>query len=714
MYPSARVDCTIFLAETGRVRMTYKGLDHWWRGVRFEFDPMATVPSASEILVGLGDPMGQSNDGVVLSNVYRGSTRASVSDFVLNAESATVERWRERFGNGWNRIERVVLEDLSLDSCFALLLFEARLRSEESLLPRFDDWCSYVTRWEQGFVDDRESIGDSIAMLATTLGHSYFVVRDGQRAAPIDTDLFNEGAHAVIEFLALALGVCKSPAEFDAGRLPRSKEVARAQVHLAYEQDSYERARLSGTSCQLAVPLHGSGRRMLVDALLVEERTPSALLKVFARRDKKNSRTGRGFELLGLYRPALRGTGNDMVFSVSKESGLSLKSLWAKLEQLENEAWGVDRPRDHPRRIQSYRQVDDCPNQPWWDDNGIHSLIAAPKSLRLVGEEPFGSKLNWSTQVLPALWECYSPIPADIQIEDVAVKGQKVLSVCRWPRGPASQEFAANLLESPTLCAWLKTRSSMAWRRTCRPMSPAELPEINAFKTLPVSGGVVVIDREGVTVLDDWTETEPPIADITAVFTELTQRESHLKSLLDDVQDRLDRARQAKHAVSPSDLEEWKSSVLAIRSELLAEQARDLINSDTGQHARLRSEMSPMLAPSERVKELVQAVDWVDRSFTEKAEHRLERNRRLAVVIGSGLACAFATSELSELAKPLIVGNVIEVAAKVAAGPAGVMWLSDRAHILHTYEVASALLVMAAALLGGVLYWRFGSRIGSE
>ena len=190
----------------------------------------------------------------------------------------------------------------------------ATCSSEPERLPATTEaWCNYVTRWEQGYTRQNVAPRQSIAQLLTTLGHSYFAIDDSGATAKVDAKEFADGAHGlpVVAGRRAGEGRCSRP--LDVATVPRSDAMARAQAHLEYEFERYQRALRHGKVCQLAVPLAASGRRLLVDALFLEEHVASGLLKVFARNDCERSWTRRGFEVLGIHRPSLRGTGNDMV-----------------------------------------------------------------------------------------------------------------------------------------------------------------------------------------------------------------------------------------------------------------------------------------------------------------------------------------------------------------------------------------------------------------
>lgn len=61
--------------------------------------------------------------------------------------------------------------------------------------------------------------------------------------------------------------------------------------------------------------------------------------------------------------------------------------MWEAIEIAETKAWKGKRPKDNPRKLVSPNIY----NEPWWDDLGKYTLIAAPKK---IGEE-YGSKLKY-------------------------------------------------------------------------------------------------------------------------------------------------------------------------------------------------------------------------------------------------------------------------------------------------------------------------------
>ena len=261
----------------------------WWTAPRFEYRPNVTVAALGEVLLGLGDPDTADQAGIALTPKFRGSGFHSVTEYVLRAQESVVTHWRACMSEGWGRTT-VVLEDLSLDTCVALHFFAARLELGICMpSDQLEAWCCYVTRWEQGYTLEERPAEQSIAQLITTLGHSYFspIHRDGGLA--VDPNEFQAGAMATLSLLAAVLALGHSPDALTIDRLPPSEPLYRAQTHLAYEYARYLEALLVGRQCQLSVPMQGSNRKRLVNALFVTEETPSALLKVFARNDRKSS-----------------------------------------------------------------------------------------------------------------------------------------------------------------------------------------------------------------------------------------------------------------------------------------------------------------------------------------------------------------------------------------------------------------------------------------
>ena len=88
---------------------------------------------------------------------------------------------------------------------------------------------------------------------------------------------------------------------------------------------------------------------------------------------------------------------------------------------MEEEKWqifadtpdGFPRPRGkgNDRLLNSHKrtkgEILPC-HQPWWDEKGDLTLVAAPRFIEHGGKRDLGSRLSWS-DVKHAIWKCYAP-----------------------------------------------------------------------------------------------------------------------------------------------------------------------------------------------------------------------------------------------------------------------------------------------------------------
>src|SRR5882762_2653485 len=181
--------------------------DHqWWKQVTFTFDPNVVLANAGDILVGIGNSEDDDQEGLVLNPKYPDSPFRSVSGYVW-ANAATRSHWRDRLCKGMAGVQRIVLEDLSLDTCFSLILFGQLMGEGDLVEPSSDHvekWCDYVSRWEDGYTREQRPWTESIAYLVTALGHSYLDLQGVGKEAIIDPGKFNDGAQACLELVCAA------------------------------------------------------------------------------------------------------------------------------------------------------------------------------------------------------------------------------------------------------------------------------------------------------------------------------------------------------------------------------------------------------------------------------------------------------------------------------------------------------------------------------
>lgn len=716
-----------------------KTIDRWWAHAVFEFNSKPPRAQDGELYIGVGDPLDVTQAGVVICPKFVGSRARSVSEFVLRADLASLQDWHKRLPNGVSSIRRIVLEDLSLDSCMALLLWTQALRSPE--VAAFDShaiaWGAYATRWETGHTRNIDDPKSSLAFLVTVLGHSY-LAENSRSDGGVDPVRFAEGARACVELLADAFELSRSPDSLDVSQLEESPRLARARAHFQFEEAAYQRVLEHAHRCQLTVPLTGSHRSMLIDALFLEEANPSGLLKAFARSDRANSWTHRGFDMLGIFRPRQAGSGGDMTISVAPEAGLTLVSLWQELERLEWKHWNGERPTDQPRSIASYKDVSPAPNEPWWDDAGHYTLLGAPKRIYRGGSEMLGSKLAWYEHVLPAVWRCYSPIPLDptlphmqtIEIGTAAGLARSSLHAsdkrlwhCRWQnqgrlpeQGSAVQPSfrSSPPADSPTLHAWLasvSTRQGVA-------NSPAGLMPNQSFRLVKLDSGSVVIHRDGATVFEDstgagfdLTAVQSILLDMAEAWQDLTRfhAERSLEKALEYQSGLLDKRATFRFG----DFERWKAAIWSHRAKALRVGIKMSNHADPWPMNELRRQVTMFWGFDEHRQAILDTIEQIDRITSEIATHLRERRSRIVQAVGAGLALGIVAKEVAETIRWAFVDNAyaFQLALFRSTAPAdAINQLADAAHTLHQWEMINIGALAVGLVGGGLLYLRLGAK----
>ncbi len=513
------------------------------------FQPGAPSSAAGEILVGTGrwqrgdQPV--DHRGVCLQhkgiNAVWPGTWHSVTGLVARPPESLWDQWLRRVPLHDGRLDltgvRLVVEDAAPDSALALTLFAARLWGVPARrLPAA--WLEYVERWETGDIhagpDPLAAWGPLHAALAHSLADAGPHDSHGQAPGPSH----EQYAHAwllVLRFVTHLLRHTDDPGNL-AG-VPLSPEYRRASAYLAQEKQYVDQQIQSAETVQLVLPMVGNAARsLLVDAYLSTEQAALGADKVFLRRAYDATWTGQGFGLMAVHRPALKGTGDDVVVSVDPATGTHLTALWHELERLEDAAWAADgRPRDDPRPISSYPHGDG-PNQPWWDDHGTHTLVAAPRTLP---DGRPGRRVEWPA-VLEAIWRCYNParsirvLPLDV---DGNAEAPTPLVDCRprrccpaeAPESPAPEAHAPakgflavrNLNEdgdafllSPTLLRYFAARAALPPETDAVRLT--DLPREGAYDEVHLTGGIAIIHHDGVFLFDDWENEDLPVAALWA------------------------------------------------------------------------------------------------------------------------------------------------------------------------------------------------------
>lgn len=387
-----------------------------------------TDPAArsARVLVGVVDQPGLRDGKLSLNHKDGSGSYASATEFVDCQDDSTIDEWKTALGFVDDSArpfagQSIVVEDASPDTCLALIALARRLhhcRLQQA-------WLDYSRRWERGFTDSTGIPQESFGALLTALVHVEFQ-DDASRGHTAPPTAY---ATALIDGVSYAAGLVEL--DLDPARLPRVLRHAQPALHdlharahsrLAYEEIVYRRLKASATRIQLAVHMAESHRKTLVDAILFSETVFTSSLKVFIRSDPATF-TGRGYAFQALYRPDLPMTGNDLTVSTDPAAGLDLRDLWAELERMEEERWRAfaDRPGGFPRprgadgpgdRIllshgESWSSAAPC-HQPWYDDKGRRTLLAAPRGVEHDGSYVPGTRLSWS-DVKDAIWRVYAP-----------------------------------------------------------------------------------------------------------------------------------------------------------------------------------------------------------------------------------------------------------------------------------------------------------------
>lgn len=523
------------------------------------FDPARRSESApNEVLVGLGawmdaqGPLG--HQGACLNN--KGAAArwgwkrepVTVAHLVRDAPDDLVAEWRTRFGtDALKALDRIqlIVEDASPDSVLSVAFWLARLEGVPAAeLPQ--RWITSLTAWERDGV--APSVTRSWTALLSALSHSHFGAR-------FNGDGIAEAWSDALRFTISLLRVGADPDGVDPEHSPAilaDTAYGRAIAFAMNERQDYLQSLSRAVRLELLVPMAGApGRQLLVDAYFaVETQAPSGVKKIFIRTDAENTALGNGFSVMGLYRPGLEGSGNDMTLSVDPRAGINLQALWRRLEALENERWQGERPNAAPRRIASY--PDGGFDQPWWDDHGRYTLLGAPKS---VAQGVLGSRLSWG-DVLNAAWRSYNQL-RDIDVLDLsASEGRpepKPIERCaarRIASGQGDTEVVKHLIavkwaregsKAQSLQFTATVRRHLAAMITKAAEAPGELVGVGDLADLPdfdyleLDGGTAIVSREGAFLFDDWRDKDLSVPALTSDFALVVALLSACKGFDDEV-----------------------------------------------------------------------------------------------------------------------------------------------------------------------------------
>lgn len=662
------------------------------------YRPGQTMARANQCLVDVGahwqrgesGPQPVRHEGICLSDKAllppgERTTTAGVTALVLSPPPQLLQRWAEKLGadaapDRFFRRFTLVVEDASPDSCFGLVVFLARMNGvDPSEIPR--DWVEYVLLWESG-VSRLEDPFRAWGPLLSALAHGHWdgelLGRAGKSAAQragsvpsaeeagdeTDREIALVLGKAWLACLRLTVDLLRAGSAPDpVVKLALIEDAQLATAFLRYEHQVYLHAIEHAQTLQLVLPMQGpGGRRKIIDACVLDETAIAGAKKIFLRNDREHAWLHDGFGLIALHRPELAGSGDDMTISLDPASGAHLRELWYALEAQEDVAWNGQRPNDQPRPVAGYLdgrradRVTPSPNQPWWDDRGTYTLVAAPRRL---SDGRDGSKLSWRAQVLEALWSCYRPINQlrvvdglgqlrgvmECAPEPLRVADGKSRLLLRWPddNSPISASGAEAgtrtqepVLLTPTLkrcfAACIANRSLPPTQRFLL----ATLPQLDSFDFLPVSGGYVLVHASGVVIIDDWRPVvlceegiSEEIDQVALRLRMLGETGAEARGMLAHLGESIERGRW-RALTGGRTLDRLSELKLRLRQVLNATAPR----SDDPSIARLREVLETRWGIGGKLRRLDSTLDEMERTLRSYSELRSARLINFLTVFG--------------------------------------------------------------------------------
>lgn len=468
----------------------------------------------NEILFGRGEI---DNGGLILNNKRVETDSVSVSQLIMDTTEEEIKAWEQRLVG-----EPILyIEDMSADTCLSIIVLFARW-SAVSTQEIPSDWISYVNRWEKGDVKSTGEPRKSWGTLLNTLSHKYFFLKSDM----FDEEKIRTGLNECLLFTIELLMRNANPA--DVPILEGSVVYSTAITKLNIDYQEYKEVLDNSEKIQLRLPVKGSDRKILVDAIIVTELSNVGTLKNFARNDQDHSWLKSGFGLMAVYSPTLASRGGEITFSVDPSIGVHLEDLWTALEQEEDRKWAGMRPNNKPRSGSDF-------NQPWHvsDDK---TLVAAPYLVEMEsGQYEKGSKLSWE-ETLDQLWRLYHP-SSELSVHSLHSDGtwgpECTLQNCGTLYKDRSKQFmgvkwALNKKNSVLLTPTLE-RHLVALLSGNNQNEIVHLPSKESFDFVDFPGGFCLIHQNGVVVFDDWSRDQTDIVSYHTEFVNLLKRYDAIK-----------------------------------------------------------------------------------------------------------------------------------------------------------------------------------------
>jgi hypothetical protein len=494
------------------------------------------------LLVGIKDAAGLQDGVLSLNHKDAEASWQSTAEFVAARSRAEIDEWKSALRLGVNADapyagQTIVVEDTAPDTCLTLVVLARRLANQDIPL----EWVDYSRLWEQGFVDATGEPRCSFGALLSALTHA-----DLQESASMENPLRSAVAYTR-GLVDLGVSPAALPRLLPGATAELQRLHGNAHSRLAYEEVIYRRVSDSSTKLQLEVHMRDSNRKALVDAVLFSEVTLTSTLKNNLRTDS-NSYTGRGYGFMGLFRPGEVGTGNDITVSTDPAANLSLRALWTELERMEEERWaefacspgGFPRPRgpwDRDRHLSSHAgapaPIAPC-HQPWYDDKGDATLLAAPRFIERDGKRLPGTLLKWA-DVKHAIWRCYAPTLA-LRLRGRGAGGAGVsltdgtpeAAQLRCPLAQGTGLFMVDVVRmdgfADDVVVWSPTMSAACAAFLESGLATIDnLPPASAFDQLEDRGGIVFVTENGAMLLNMSGDDSFPADELARAARDVAQ-----------------------------------------------------------------------------------------------------------------------------------------------------------------------------------------------
>lgn len=625
---------------------------------------------------------------LVITYNFAGSPHRCTSSYVAQRPDEEIASWRAALGEASVSDDplagfTIVARDASPDTCLAVLLLIRRLQGKDTP----GAWVDYAVRWSAGDVRSTGKPEQSWGALHSALVHPFF-------DPPSGSEQITSAIRWGVQYAASLLDAGADPA--NAPHLVGDRLHELAMSRLLAERELYRRVRDLAPKLQLSLPLAGTRRRRIVDAIILAETAPTGALKAWLRTDPESA-SGEGYAVFILYRPGAHGA---TAISVDPFVGVTLEHLWIELERREEAAWAASpapRPRNSPRLLTSFAQKGDSlqkigifpSNRPWTDDNGDYTMLMSPGR---IDKDTSGSKLSWP-DVLDAVWSVYSP-GRDIEFCNRGEAWPFSLfgagGLRRDPLATCKDKFIVDIVRANSVMAegfeWTPTTE-----RACAAFIAEgavglnRLPDAADFEVVSGRGGAAIISHHGVFLAEYSPGQDFPASAIRevcekagAVLTRANELEVMLKA--------------AQEAVIESVATGTGKSKIAALSQVY----KILIEARQMSFPRVESQTDPL---ARHALIAIEARWGAQAKFDRVAE--AAQTLESMVVSASDVKTSSLVNSLAVYGFPAaIFGNILGVAfsplVAEGAGPfvLGVSWLSLAIYVGLTGVVTGALLYL--------------------